>query len=646
VVCACLLPAAVLVADPSGYSPFGPSKWAAITVVALTAVAVTAWGRKLRVAKWPTAVWLLFLGWLIVAAIVGLDPLYAWIGTPDRHFGVLTWVLCFLLFGCGQSLDDEGDARLVVGAVVAAAGLAGAWALAEKLGWHATAVDAGSRLIGSMGSAAYLGAAMALLVPITIGVALDRSWARRSRIAAVAAAALAMVALIGSGARAAWVGTIVGAAIVLIAHWHRVRARPGRAALVAGAMVVAVLGLGAATGVAGRVPSLFDRGGAGGSSRLDEWTVASKVLAHHPVTGVGPEGYRIALPQGLDAHYVEAYGLTPLPDRAHDSVLDVAVTTGLPGVATYLVLLGLVGAVVIAAVRRAPLWLAGVAVGLTAYAAQGLALFPLAELEPAAWLLAGVVLAHTARAGQHDDRRASADHHDAHTARAEQSVELRVPRVVAVVAAGMAVVALVAGGRDVAADRDTRTALAMLAQGNGPVAQRDAQRATALRPDQIEYWLAAEQADAAPDTPSALQRGLDDLTKGLSFSPRDPVLLDARGELLLERAQRSGTRADLLAARTDLAGLIARDPFDAQDQLRLGVAAAQLGDPAGAEQAWLAADRLAPTSASAATDLAMLYAGQSRWAQAASAARQALARDPSDSEAQAVLAQTARHLGT
>ena len=32
--------------------------------------------------------------------------------------------------------------------------------------------------------------------------------------------------------------------------------------------------------------------------------------------------------------------------------------------------------------------LAGVAVGVIAYAAQGLFLFPLAELEPAAWLLA------------------------------------------------------------------------------------------------------------------------------------------------------------------------------------------------------------------------------------------------------------------
>ncbi len=625
-VCACLLPVALLVMDPSGYSPFGPSKWAAVTVVGLAAVAVTAWDRRLRVARWPVLLWLVFLGWLVVTAFVGLDPVYAWLGTPERNFGVITWVLCFLLFLAGQSLDDDGDARLVVATGVVAAGLAGAWALAEELGWHPTPVSAGSRLIGSMGSAAFLGAAMALVTPMAVGVALDRTWARRYRVAAGGCASLAAVALIGAGARAAWAGTVLGVAVVVVTHRQRIRARPKRALAVSGLVVVAVIGLGAVTGVAGRVPALFDRGTAGGSSRLDEWTVAVKVLAHHPVTGVGPEGYRIALPEGLDTHYVETYGLSPLPDRAHDSLLDVAVTTGLPGVATYGVLLVVVALFAIRAVRRGPVWLAGVAVGIIAYAAQGLALFPLADIEPVAWLLAGMVVAHVARS--------------------EERVDLHAPRPVALLVAGLAVVAAVAGARDVMADRATRAASAALARGDDPVAQHQAARAAALRPDQIEYWLAAEQADAAPDTPSAITRGLSDLHTALGISPGDPLLLDERGRLLLERALRSGSAGDLAAAHADLARLVSADPFDAQDQLRLGVAAAQGGDRRGAQQAWLAADRLAPASASAATDLAILYAGEKRWRDAAAAAHQALARDPSDASARGVLAETAGHLGT
>jgi predicted Zn-dependent protease len=168
----------------------------------------------------------------------------------------------------------------------------------------------------------------------------------------------------------------------------------------------------------------------------------------------------------------------------------------------------------------------------------------------------------------------------------------------------------------------------------------------ALRPDQIEYRLAAEQADAAPDTPGAIDQGLRQIGDALAISPRDPMLTDERGALLLERALRSGTPQDLTAARRALAQLVAGDPNDPQDQLRLGVADAQAGDNEAAEAAWRNADRLAPTSASAAIDLATLYAGEHRWPAAAAAARQALAREPADAAAQAILAESASHLGT
>ncbi|MGH9123617.1 MAG: O-antigen ligase family protein [Acidimicrobiales bacterium] len=568
-------------------------------------------------------------------------------------------MLCFLVFVAGQNVADIGDGRLVVGASVAATGLAGAWALAEELGWQPIGVDAGSRLIGSMGSASFLGAAMALGLPMALGVALDPSWSRRQRRVAMACAGLAGVALVGSGARAAWGGVLVGAAVVAFVHRERIRAHARRAAAAAVLAVVVVVGLGVVTGVAGRVPQFFDHGGAGGNSRIAEWSVALGVLAHHPLTGVGPEGYRIALPDGLDAHYVETYGLSPLPDRAHDSLLDVAVTTGLLGAAAYAALLAVVAMVALRALRGGPPWMAGVAVGLIAYGAQELALFPVATLEPAAWLLAGLLLAqfrqvapargaaaHTSRPSRpgHGTARAGGDVQL--TGRAGGEVQLPVPRLVAVVLAVAAVVAAVAGVRDVLADRAARASTAALARQDDPAARRLAHQAAGLRPDQIEYWLAAEQADAAPDTPSALTRGLSDLEKALGVSPSDPVVRDERGRLLLERALRSGSARDLAEARADNEQLVAANPYDAEDQLRLGVADAQAGDATGAQRAWLAADRLAPRSASAATDLAVLHAGQGRWAEAAAAARQALARDPGETQARGVLSESKAHLGT
>ncbi|MGH9123616.1 MAG: hypothetical protein ACRDZ8_02680 [Acidimicrobiales bacterium] len=73
-VCAFVLPAALLVADPAGDSPFGPSKWAVVSVVALAALACTATARSIRMDRRSLVAWLVFLSLVVVAAAVGLDP--------------------------------------------------------------------------------------------------------------------------------------------------------------------------------------------------------------------------------------------------------------------------------------------------------------------------------------------------------------------------------------------------------------------------------------------------------------------------------------------------------------------------------------------------------------------------------------------
>jgi len=146
---AALLPAGVLVVDPQGYAPFGPLRWAVVSVVGLLTVAVA--GRGVRhVTRWPAVAWTLFVAWVGVCAALGVDPVYAWIGTAERHFGALTWVLCGVLFVAGHALDDDADARLVTGAALVATGAAGAWAVAQELGWQPVHLAGASRLTGSL----------------------------------------------------------------------------------------------------------------------------------------------------------------------------------------------------------------------------------------------------------------------------------------------------------------------------------------------------------------------------------------------------------------------------------------------------------------------------------------------------------------
>lgn len=526
-----------------------------------------------------------FVGWTGLAAVAGVDPLYAWTGTPERHAGVVAWALCALAFYLGQGFRDTEQRTIVTGASVAAA-VAGGWAFAELWGW--TPLDltgVTGRPGGPFGSSAYLGAAMALLAPPAWGLAFDASIRRRVRAFAVVGAALATVALVASGARAAWLGALVAAVAMVVRRGPTRRSAVVAAAGLASVLLVAVA---VATGVAGRAPDLVgdDRGGVAG--RLDEWRVAARVVTDHPVLGVGPEGYRIAFTEAVDEAYEQDHGRHPLPDRAHSAVLDVAATTGLPGVVLYLFLLGALAALAVRALRHPEPWVAGTACGVLAYFAQSLVLFPIPELDVMAWLLAGTVVARAVR-------------------RHELSARRRHPYI-AVAAAVLAGVATVAGVLDIAADR---------------AVAHDPERAARLRPDALRYHLAAARAHEADGLYADAVRQVEQAKR---VSPRDPVVERELVHLFLERARRTNAEDDIDTARAALEDLARRDPHNAETQLRLGLARVLDADDRGAEQAWLAAEHLAPHSAAASTNLSVLYARLGRDADARQAAERARLR--------------------
>ena len=104
-----LLPVVLLAVDPGGWYWFGPVKWLVVTV-AVPACAAALWHRHpVRVVRGPTLAALAFVTTMALAAVFGIDPLYAWIGTPERHFGVMTWALCFVALLVGQ---DRSAAQL------------------------------------------------------------------------------------------------------------------------------------------------------------------------------------------------------------------------------------------------------------------------------------------------------------------------------------------------------------------------------------------------------------------------------------------------------------------------------------------------------------------------------------------------------
>jgi O-antigen ligase/Tfp pilus assembly protein PilF len=601
---AALVVASVAVFDPAGWAAFGPVKWAAVTTLTLLAAALLAFQGPFPIHRGSAFAWAAFLAWGVAVSLAALDPLSSWIGTPDRRLGLVAWVLFAVAFFAGQAAGDAGGVRLLLRAAALALVFIGGYSLMELAG--AAPVDVtfeASRLGGPFGSPAYLGAACALLIPIGAGAALDGTETRAWRIVAAVGVAGGVAAAAGSQTRAAWVGLAVAAALTVPRWWRWLRRTwwVGLAAVVAVAVTLAVTPLGS------RAASILDPGGATSRGRLAEWRVGAAVLAAHPVSGVGFEGYRIAFPTHVDAGYERRYGRAYLPDRVHNGPLDIGVTTGAPGFLLALAALVWLAGRAWRGVRDGAPWLVGVAAGVAGYLTQQQFLFPLAEIDPVFWVFAGVLVAATG--GE------------------TGTVSVRPPRLAGWLGLGLAGAALVAGALDVGADHAIERAFSAAAAGDVATAREAADEATDLRPDSFRTWFtAASVAAAAGDFDLALDR----IDRSLDRSPRDPRLLETRAGFLLDRARRSGVAADVAAAVAAWEDRVIADPFNAEDHLQLGLADVLAGDVAGAESAWLTAEDLAPSSPVPAANLAVLYLDTGRIDEAAAALARARTIAPDD----------------
>jgi Flp pilus assembly protein TadD len=266
------------------------------------------------------------------------------------------------------------------------------------------------------------------------------------------------------------------------------------------------------------------------------------------------------------------------------------------------------------AVRGGDAWVAGLATGLVAYQIGQLLLFPIGELEPVVWLLAGVVIAATARPAE----------------RSEHAGSIMVVPALAFVAA----IALGAGALDVAADRSAREAVDALAEGDTGRAVHAASDAARLRPDEVRLHLLESRALVADQQGTAA--ALQSVGHALDRSPDDPVARLAKASLLVDRARATLVPEHITRARDAVDELLREDPHRAALWMLAGTAARLDGHAGVAESAWQRAEHLAPRDPAPPASLAVLYLEQAREADATDAVARTLAIDPDDPTARAV----------
>jgi O-antigen ligase len=223
-----------------------------------------------------------------VSALVAVNPMLAMRGLCVLAVGAL----CFC---CARGLDGEERARLQTVLLIGVGGVA-LLALAEAMGQvrgFSIGGHAPGATLGQRNNVAHL---LTLAAPLTI-VRLSSAAARRQRIALGVLLALIAIVVAITRSRAAWIALPIVAVVTMAAARPRVWAvAPLLAGLALGPLVPVRLSWRAADFYRDTASRLFDDGAGSGLGRKIQARASLKLVAEHPLLGIGPRHWQLYYP--------------------------------------------------------------------------------------------------------------------------------------------------------------------------------------------------------------------------------------------------------------------------------------------------------------------------------------------------------------
>jgi O-antigen ligase len=272
----------------------------------------------------------LTLASLALSTALSPNPALSFYGTHWRQYGALTQAAVLIFAWALSTQTHRIGAGIVLRAVSAAGALTALYGIAQYLGWDPILPPAAYHIgegvwtivrpPSTLGYVSYF--ATWLLFVVFFSLALPGRLARTCT-------ALALIAMLLTGTRAAFLGVAVGAAVWIF--WRGLRL-PRRAAGVAGAALLALFVLYLSPlGQPLRSRARWFAEDPWGGARLLLWRDSLRMGLARPMAGYGPETFRAAFPHYESVALARAY-----PDFAHESphniFLDALVGQGIAGV--------------------------------------------------------------------------------------------------------------------------------------------------------------------------------------------------------------------------------------------------------------------------------------------------------------------------
>lgn len=402
---------------PLDFVKFGEIKYEYVMTIAVLAVVLI--GLEAAVSGSfgvRASAWLWALGGVVLvslaASLASSDPVTAVNGDIVRRDGFLMALANSVFFLTAYMVSQRRSGRWVAERVTQCLVASGvpvfAYAMAQSLGkdpfvWE-TFRGADGRAFSTLGNPIFLGAYAATVALVAIGLWMESRPGISGWFWTIAAGLGAAVTIL-TASRASWLALVVGVLVLAALAVRRGRTRKGAgglvaATVVAGLLVGGVLSLAPddrAGTVVGSAAALVQPDTSRNDGRKAIWAISLRMMADHPVLGVGPDSMGSHFEEYRTRRYDEAEGPDRMADKPHSSVLEWGVETGLLGA---VLTSGLVAAILFAAGRivfrarrlEAGDWtMAGVWAGAGAYMLQSTVTVTAIGVDGMWWILLGLL---------------------------------------------------------------------------------------------------------------------------------------------------------------------------------------------------------------------------------------------------------------
>ena len=276
---------------------------------------------------------LLFLFSATLSTLLSIRPGLSVFGAPGRPAGLVTaWSTAAVYFASRSVASSPRWLPRIALATGLAAAAACAYALVQlagldPIGWVRTATfDGRWRVPGTLGHPNHLGAYLAMALPLVLLLA-QRARSRAARGAWIALAAVALLVVALTLSRGAWVGLAAGAVAYAALSRVRVTRRGLAVALAAAGIFLLPLLTPMGAGLLTRLRQVADTRAETTQTRLQMWRAGLRMLADHPVTGVGTDAFVAAYPRYRTPDSWQAEWAA-IATKAHDELIQIAATQG------------------------------------------------------------------------------------------------------------------------------------------------------------------------------------------------------------------------------------------------------------------------------------------------------------------------------